>query len=138
MHQHLHQDHPPLQLLKDHSHHLSLLRPVLVKPRQPRLHQGKGQDYHQNHHHGRHQTPQRSQTQRYDTNDVGKNRRDFLVILLLTGRPTEIEIKTQYRKLARMYYSDKHDSESTGMILYQAKENFNNINNSYKYFRSQL
>ena len=93
MHQHLHQDHPPLQLLKEHSHHLSLLHPVLVNPRQPRLHQGKGQDYHQNHHHGRQQTPPRSQTQRYDTNGVGKIRRDFLVILLLIGKPTEIEIK---------------------------------------------
>ena len=108
MQQQLHQDHPPIQLLKEHTHHISILHSVLVQPCQPRLHQGKGQDYHQNHHHERHQNPQISQTPIYDTNDVGKKRRDFLVILLLTGRPTEIEIKTQYRKLARMYYSDKH------------------------------
>ena len=59
-------------------------------------------------------------------------------ILLLTGRPTETEIKNQYRRLARIYHPDKNDSESTGMTLYQAEKHFKNINNSYEHFRSQF
>ena len=58
IHQHLHQDHLPLQLLKEHIRPLPPLHPVLVNPHQPRLHQGKVQDCHQYHHHSRHQPPQ--------------------------------------------------------------------------------
>ena len=62
---------------------------------------------------------------------VGKTRRYSLGILLLTGRPTEREIKTQYRRLEIIYHPDKHDSESTGMTSYQEEEHLNNINNTY-------
>ena len=57
MHQHLHQDQPPLQLLKYHSHPIPLLQPFLVNPHQPHIHRVKGQDCHQYHHHGGHQPP---------------------------------------------------------------------------------
>ena len=43
--------------------------------------------------------------------------------------------KTQYRRLARIYHPDKHESESTGMTSYQTEEKFKNINNAYKYLR---
>ena len=42
-----------------------------------------------------------------------------MVIILLTGRPTDIEIKNQYMILAIIYHPDKHESESTGMTLYR-------------------
>ena len=83
-------------------------------------------------------TPPRSWTPIYDTDGVGKTRKYFLGILLLTGRPTDIEIKNQYMILAIIYHPDKHESESTGMALYQAEYHFKNINNAYYYFRSQL
>ena len=63
MHQHLQQDHIPLQILKEHIRPLLLLHPVLVNLRQPRLHQGKGKDRHQSHHHMRHQSPQDTEHQ---------------------------------------------------------------------------
>ena len=46
--------------------------------------------------------PPRAQKPRYDTDGVGKTRRDLLGILLLTGTPTEIEIKTQFIILVRI------------------------------------
>ena len=83
-------------------------------------------------------TPSISRTPRYDTGRVVKTGRDSLGVLLITGRSTEREIKTQYRILARIYHPDKHGPESTGMTSNQAEEHFNNINNAYDYFRIQL
>ena len=138
IHQHHHQDHPPLQILKEHSHPIPSLHPVLFKPHQPHLHQGIGKDRHQPHHHKRHQPPPRYWTLIYDTDRVEKTRRYSLGILLLTGRPTEREIKTQYRILVRISHPEKHDSYSTGMTLNQVEEHLKNINNAYEYLRSQL
>ena len=69
---------------------------------------------------------------------VGKTRRNYMGIILLPGRNSEREIKTKYRILARIYHPDKNDSESTDMKSYHTEEHFKNINNTYKYFRSQL
>ena len=55
-------------------------------------------------------TPPRYRTPRYDMDGVGKIRRYSLGIILLTGRPTEREIKTQYSILEIIYHPDKHDS----------------------------
>ena len=63
MHQHLHQYHPPFQLLKEHSNPIPLLHHVLVNPHQPNLHQGKGQYCHQSNHQARHLTPQETKHQ---------------------------------------------------------------------------
>ena len=43
----------------------------------------------------------------YDTDCVGKTRRYSLGIILLTGRPTDREIKTQYKILEIIYHPDK-------------------------------
>ena len=51
-------------------------------------------------------TPLRSQTPIYDTNGVGKIGKDSLGILLLTGSPTERDIKSQYRRLAIIYHPE--------------------------------
>ena len=93
MHQHLHQDHLPLKLLKYHIHPLPLLHPVLVNPHQPHLHQVKVQDCHQSHHHERQPPHTQSQTPRYDTEGVGKTRINSLGIILIKGRHTENKIK---------------------------------------------
>ena len=59
-------------------------------------------------------------------------------MVLLTGRSTEWDIKTQYRIFSIIYHPDKNDPESTGMKLNQVEEYFKNVNNAYKYIRSQL
>ena len=63
--------------------------------------------------------PPRALTPRYDMEGVGKTRRYPLVLLLVTGIHKR-EIKTQCRRLARIYHLGKDDSESTGMTSYQA------------------
>ena len=80
----------------------------------------------------------RDRTPICDTDVVGETRRDSLGILLLTGRPTEREIKTRYRRLARIYRPEKHNPESTGMTSNQAEYHFKNINNAYEDLISQL
>ena len=85
MHQHLHQYHLPLQLFKGCKHPLPLLHCVLVKPHWPRLHQGKNTRLSPVPSPQEAPTPPQSQTPRCDTDGVGKTRRYFLGVLLLTG-----------------------------------------------------
>ena len=49
---------------------------------------------------------------------------DSLHILDMTDCATEREVKTQYRRLARIYHPDKYDQTSTQMTPRQSEEHF--------------
>jgi len=48
------------------------------------------------------------------------------------------EVKAQYRAQARVYHSDKHNPEKTGMTDDQAKNHFQLINSAHEYLKSKL
>ena len=60
--------------------------------------------------------------------------KDFMGILNLSGDPTEREVKWNYRKIARIYYPDKHCPSSTLMSPNQAEEYFKLVNNVYDFY----
>ena len=82
-------------------------------------------------------TPPRSRFD-FDPEGVGRTKRDSLRILLLTDFTAEREVKTQYRRLARVYHPDKYDQTSTQMTSRQSEEHFKLINNAYEYLRNIL
>ena len=57
-------------------------------------------------------------------------------ILNLSEDATEREVKTNYRKIARIYHPDKHRPASIGMSPNQAEEYFKLVNNAYEFLRS--
>ena len=74
----------------------------------------------------------------FDPERVGKTKRDSLQILLMTDFATEREVKTQYRRLARIYHPDKYDQTSTQMTPRQSEEHCTLINNAYEFLRNIL
>ena len=82
-------------------------------------------------------TPTRSRFN-FDPKRVGKTKHDSLRILHMTNFATEREVKTQYRRLARIYHPDKYDQTSTQMTPRQSEEHFKLINNAYEFLRSIL
>ena len=85
----------------------------------------------------REKSPRRTQSEshNYDSKKVGKNRKDSLGILNLriSTAATEIEIKVQYQRLARIYHPDKYDPTTNKMSKSEAQENFKLINKTYEY-----
>ena len=79
-----------------------------------------------------------SESQNYDPEKVGQNRKDSLGILNLpiSTAATEREIKVQYRCLARIYHPDKYDPTTNKMSKSEAQEHFKLINNAYEYLRT--
>ena len=63
-------------------------------------------------------------------------RKDSLGILNLSEDVTEREVKTNYRKIVRIYHPDKHRPDSTGMLPNQAEGHFKLVKNSYEFLRS--
>ena len=72
----------------------------------------------------------------FDPERVGKTKRDSLQILILSDFATEREVKTQCRRLARIYHPDKYNQTSTQMTPRQSEEHFKLINNAYKFMRN--
>ena len=72
----------------------------------------------------------------FDPANVGKTKMDSLRILRLENDATERQVKTQYRRLARIYHPDKFDRTSTRGSINQAEEHFKLLNNAYEYLRN--
>ena len=74
----------------------------------------------------------------YDPARVGHTRQDSPGILELAKNATEREIKTQYRRMARIFHPDKYDSTTTSLTKSEAEEHFKQLNNVYEYLRNTL
>ena len=70
----------------------------------------------------------------YNVDEVGKTRKDSLLIINLVGNVTEQEVKKNYRKISRIYHPDKHRPVLTGMSPNQAEEYFKLVNNAYEFY----
>ena len=85
----------------------------------------------------RENSPRRTQSDNhnYDPRKVGHTRKDSLGILNIpvSTSAKEIEIKVQYRRLARIYHPDKYDPTKNKISKYEAQEHFKLINNAYEF-----
>ena len=72
----------------------------------------------------------------HNIDGVGKTKKDSLGILDIIGDTTEQEVKTNYRKIARIYHPDKHIPDSTDMTPNQVEEYIKLVNNAYGFLRS--
>ena len=72
---------------------------------------------------------------------VGRNRKYSFGILELLFTAIEREIKVHYRRLARIYHPDRYElasnEVSSRMMMLEAQQYFQMINNAYEYVRSQ-
>ena len=76
----------------------------------------------------------------YDPINVGRVMYDSLKIFGLGYGATALDVKTQYKRLARIYHPDKHSlyRERTGMSDNEAEEFFKLIANAKEYLMSKL
>ena len=79
-----------------------------------------------------------STPQDYNPNNVGHTMYDSLKIFDLGYAATYTEVKVQYRALARIYHSDKHNPKRTVMTDDEATNHFQLINSASKYLKSKL
>ena len=63
---------------------------------------------------------------------------DSLKVFNLGYGATIMEVKAEYRSLARIYHPDKHQPEQTGMSNEDAMKILQLINNAHTYLRSKL
>ena len=77
----------------------------------------------------------RYQERNYDPNKAGNTRRDFLGVLDLSNSVTKREVKTQFRRMARIYHPDNYDPMKTSMTKAELEGHFKILNNAYKYLK---
>ena len=75
-----------------------------------------------------------SEKRNYDPEKVGYTKKDSLRILNITisTAAAKIEIKVQYRRLAKIYHPDKYDPTANEISIFEAQEHFKLINNTYE------
>ena len=66
---------------------------------------------------------------------VGRSMSHSLKILGLGLGASEMEIKVQYRQLARTYHPDKNDTTVTGLTMTEASDFFKLLNTANEYLK---